>query len=183
MNLKDLLALDRRTSDRFRLNPEQRGLWYLAAFFAHSGDSWWWLIALLAVWLTTSGFWHKVSALLAIGVLVLAILIFGIKWIFRRRRPKGDWGKIYRQTDPHSFPSGHAARSFALAVMALGWCPLWLGLLLIFWAPLVCIARVLMGVHYLSDVIVGALIGIIWGIIMLAATPLLLGLFPIIFIK
>ncbi len=183
MNLKNLLALDRRMSERFRLKREQRGLWYLAAFFAHSGDSWWWLIALLAVWLATSSFWHQVSALLAVGVLVLAILIFGFKWIFRRRRPKGDWGKIYRQTDPHSFPSGHAARSFALAVMALGWCPLWLGLLLIFWAPLVCIARVLMGVHYLSDVIVGALIGIIWGIIMLATAPLLISWLPMIFIK
>jgi membrane-associated phospholipid phosphatase len=33
------------------------------------------------------------------------------------------------------------------------------------WAPLVALARVAMGVHYLSDVIVGAILGVIVGIL------------------
>ncbi len=181
MSLNKLIVLDRRISEKMRLNPENRGLWYLSAFFAHSGDSWWWLIALLILWLVAKGVTHRISALLAIGILILAVLIFVFKLIFHRRRPKGEWGKIYRQTDPHSFPSGHAARSFAIGVMALGWCPLWLGILLICWAPLVCVARVMMGVHYLSDVVVGAIIGIIWGIIMLILAPTLMTWFPMIF--
>ena len=33
------------------------------------------------------------------------------------------------------------------------------------WAPLVALARVAMGVHYFSDVFVGALVGILMGYI------------------
>jgi undecaprenyl-diphosphatase len=181
MKLDKLLALDRRTSEKMRLKPEKRGLWFVAAFFAHSGDSWWWLAFLLVVWLVTKGTWHRISALLAVGILILAVLILAFKWVFRRRRPKGEWGKIYRQTDPHSFPSGHAARSFAIAVMAFGWCPLWLSILLLCWAPIVCIARVVMGVHYLSDVVAGAFLGIVWGIAMLLLAPTLINVFPLVF--
>jgi undecaprenyl-diphosphatase len=72
-------------------------------------------------------------------------------------------GKIYRKTDPHSFPSGHAARAVMLATIMLGLGPIWLGILLVIWAILVVLARVLMGVHYLSDVLAGALLGGIAG--------------------
>jgi membrane-associated phospholipid phosphatase len=36
--------------------------------------------------------------------------------------------------------------------------------LLLIWGPLVALARVAMGVHYLSDIIGGALLGIILGL-------------------
>ena len=55
---------------------------------------------------------------------------------------------IYRKTDPHSFPSGHAARAFMIAVLATGLGPGWLAVVLWVWAPLVSVARVAMGVHY-----------------------------------
>ena len=74
-------------------------------------------------------------------------------------------GMIYRKTDPHSFPSGHAVRSLMLGVIALGIAPAWLGTLLILWAPLVGIARVMIGVHYVSDVVAGWLLGILFGLI------------------
>ena len=84
-----------------------------------------------------------------------------IKFLVRRKRPEGDWGGIYRRTDPHSFPSGHAARAALLAVLAISLGPTWFGILLLIWAPLVILARVVMGVHYLSDVIAGAILGIL----------------------
>jgi membrane-associated phospholipid phosphatase len=52
-------------------------------------------------------------------------------------------------------------------VLAFGIGPAWLGWLLLVWAPAVSLARVAMGVHYLSDVIVGAAIGIAVGLILL----------------
>jgi len=94
--------------------------------------------------------------------------------MIRRRRPEGEWGQIYRITDPHSFPSGHAARAFALAILALGLGPVWLACLLVFWAPLVGLARVILGVHYLSDVVVGFLIGIIYGFFVILLRPVYL---------
>jgi undecaprenyl-diphosphatase len=86
-----------------------------------------------------------------------------IKFTIRRQRPEGEWGAIYRSTDPHSFPSGHAARAVMLAVVAMGTGPAWFAALLVVWAPLVCLARVAMGVHYLSDILAGMLLGLVLG--------------------
>jgi undecaprenyl-diphosphatase len=54
-----------------------------------------------------------------------------------------------------------------LAVITLGLGPIWLGLMLSMWAPLVGLARVAMGVHYLSDVLAGMILGLVIGIIVL----------------
>ena len=82
-------------------------------------------------------------------ILVTSVVVLSIKFTIRRRRPESNWGDIYRKTDPHSFPSGHAARTAMMAVVGLGIGPWWLGLALLVWAPLVAIARVTLGVHYL----------------------------------
>jgi undecaprenyl-diphosphatase len=92
-----------------------------------------------------------------------------IKLLVRRRRPEGEWGAIYRRTDPHSFPSGHAARAGLLATLIAGWGPAWLAPILLVWAPLVILARVAMGLHYLSDVLAGAALGVLVGIGILQA--------------
>ena len=41
----------------------------------------------------------------------------------------------------------------------------WLAAVLWVWAPLVALARVALGVHYLSDVIAGAILGVIVALI------------------
>jgi undecaprenyl-diphosphatase len=83
----------------------------------------------------------------------------------------GEWGRIYRSTDPHSFPSGHAARAFLIATIATGLGPAGLAPALWIWAPLVSLARVAMGVHYLSDILAGALVGILVALIALQVYP------------
>jgi undecaprenyl-diphosphatase len=98
-------------------------------------------------------------------IIVLALIVTALKFSIRRRRPEGEWGAIYRSTDPHSFPSGHAARAALLAILSLAWGPSWLGAMLLIWAPFVLLARVAMGLHYLSDVIVGATLGVITGLL------------------
>lgn len=169
MTLHQFIEWDKHTSEKLRLNSGHRGWWTLAAILAHSGDSWWWLTALFLVWLVDKiwklfkGQTIEFTALLAVSILTLAVIILAIKFIVRRSRPKGEWGEFYRKNDPHSFPSGHAARSFLIAFIALVYGPLWLGIALLIWAFLVSLARVMMGVHYLSDVIVGMLLGLLWG--------------------
>jgi undecaprenyl-diphosphatase len=179
--MRKCLALDDRWTQQMRLKPEQKVLWRIAAFLAHSGDSWYGLFVLFLVWLLTKGDWHTKSALLAIGILSLALIVFAIKLIVRRKRPTGEWGDFYRQHDPHSFPSGHAARMFLLVVLAIGLGPWGFALGVCIWAPLVALARVWMGLHYLLDILVGILIGVAWGIVMLLLIPYLLHLFPFIF--
>jgi undecaprenyl-diphosphatase len=136
-------------------------------FLAHSGDSWFWGAALGLLWWFSNSYWKQWAIVMLAAISVLAILVMGLKFIIRRRRPEGDWGSIYRNTDPHSFPSGHAARAFLIAELATGMGPAWAALALWVWAPFVSLARVAMGVHYVSDVIAGFFVGILMGIISL----------------
>jgi undecaprenyl-diphosphatase len=166
-----LSALDERLSIRLRIAERPGLLRNLAIVLAHSGDSWFWLLGLVLVWWRGGDFWRERALDLAVGILLTAFLVMVVKLTVRRRRPEGEWGKIYRSTDPHSFPSGHAARAVMLAVMALGLGPAWFALLLCAWAPLVVLARVAMGLHYLSDVVAGALFGLVMGAITLRLLP------------
>ena len=90
-----------------------------------------------------------------------------MKFLIRRQRPEGEWGSIYRRTDPHSFPSGHAARATMLAMLVVVLSPAWLVPIILIWAPLVTLSRVAMDLHYLSDALVGAVLGIMVGIAMM----------------
>ena len=182
MNLKKILTLDATLSDRIRIqNPETNRFKPFAAFFAHSGDSWFIEIALFLLWLFTVGALHQMVALMAGAVVVLALLVLGIKFTIRRQRPDGEWGAIYRNTDPHSFPSGHAARTAMLATLALGLGFTWLGILLLVWMLLVSLARVWMGVHYLSDVVAGIVLGALFGWFMTATAQWFYALLPWVF--
>jgi undecaprenyl-diphosphatase len=147
----------------------------MAVFFAHSGDSWFWAIGLLALWLRGNSFWKEWAVVQFGSIGVLAVLVQAIKFSIKRKRPEGEWGRIYRFTDPHSFPSGHAARSFLIAMIATGLGPPGLAVALWIWAPLVALARVAMGVHYLSDIVAGALFGILVAFIGLQIYQPLLG--------
>ena len=161
--MQKFLAWDATVSARLRVAEKPGWLRRFAKFLAHSGDSWFWFLGLVVIgWLGTP-FWRWRMITFGIGVLVTAVLVMIVKFSVRRQRPEGEWGDIYRNTDPHSFPSGHAARAFMLATMAIVYGPVWFGIVLIIWAPLVALARVAMGVHYFSDVFVGALVGILMG--------------------
>lgn len=175
MSLRTLLEWDNRLSNRIRIAEQPGRLRSLAIFFAHSGDSWFWGLGLIVLWLLSNvSFWKNWAVIEFVGISVLAALVMTLKFTIRRRRPHGEWGSIYRNTDPHSFPSGHAARAFLIAVIASGLGPAWLAGLLWLWAPLVSLARVAMGVHYLSDVVAGALIGLLMGLISLQSSELVL---------
>lgn len=160
MNLRSIIALDARFSNQMRVAEKPGALRAIAVFFAHSGDSWFWGAALIILWFVSNSTWRRWEVVEFVGIGGLAALVMGIKFLVRRKRPEGEWGSIYRNTDPHSFPSGHAARAFLIAVVASVLAPPWLGILLWIWAPFVSIARVAMGVHYVSDVVAGAALGI-----------------------
>ncbi len=150
-------------SRRLRVAESPGILRTVAAIFAHSGDSWFWIAGLALVWFWGDGDWKARSFVLFVGVVVTAVLVMAMKFTIRRKRPEGEWGSIYRATDPHSFPSGHAARAAMLAILGSSFGIFWFGLTLAIWAPLVSLARVAMGLHYLSDIIAGMIIGLLIG--------------------
>ncbi len=172
--MDSILELDARLSNQMRVAEKPGALRAIAAFFAHSGDSWFWAIGLFAMWLSGDSFWKEWAVVQLGGISLLAAMVLLIKFRIKRKRPEGEWGRVYRASDPHSFPSGHAARAFLLATIASGLGPSSLATILWIWAPLVALARVAMGVHYLSDVVAGALFGIIIALIGLQIYPPLL---------
>jgi undecaprenyl-diphosphatase len=161
LTLLNLIHKDEELSRSVRVLEGNKWIKPFAVVFAHSGDSWFWLAGLILVVIFGGKEWK-------------AVFVLSLKFLIRRRRPEGEWGQIYRITDPHSFPSGHAARAFSLAILAIGLGPIWLAWVLVFWAPLVGLARVILGVHYLSDVVVGFIIGILYGLIVLLLQPVYL---------
>jgi undecaprenyl-diphosphatase len=159
-----LLELDISLTNRLRIAERPGPLRTLASILAHSGDSWFWLLGLILIWIFGPDSWQAMPQTLIVAVLLAALFVMAIKFSVRRSRPEGSWGSIYRNTDPHSFPSGHAVRAALLAVMAVAFLPTWLVVILMIWAPLVSLARVAMGVHYLSDVLVGMALGAALGL-------------------
>lgn len=159
--MKRILELDVHWSKKLRVADRPGKRRNLAAFFAHSGDSWFWGLGLVLLWLVGDSFWKGWAVVELFWISVLAAFVMALKFVIRRRRPEGEWGAIYRNADPHSFPSGHAARAFLIAVLAGALGPPWLAAVLWAWAPLVALARVAMGVHYLSDILAGALVGVV----------------------
>ena len=63
-----------------------------------------------------------------------------------------------------SFPSRHAYSSFVIAVIAFYY-SIPLGIGLIFMGLLLSVSRVLLGIHFIRDVVAGAAIGIISGLL------------------
>ena len=107
-------------------------------------------------------FW---PAALAGGVVagMSSLLVQPLKFAVRRRRPV--LHAIVTTLDRYSFPSGHSTTAFALAVGALfaapAFFPVALGL-----AAVVAFSRVYLGVHYLSDVVGGAVVGVLVGVLL-----------------
>jgi undecaprenyl-diphosphatase len=160
-----LLEADVRTSERIRRVAERAGATRPAALIAHSADWWWWLTGAVVVWLAGDADTRSAALTVVSTITVTAIAVQSVKWIVRRQRPSGPRDFLSRHTDPHSFPSGHAARASALMVLAIVLGPWWLALALGAWATLVAAVRVAMGVHYLSDVVIGAALGMVCGLV------------------
>jgi len=140
-------------------------------FFAHSGDSWLCLLVLGIVYRYAELPWNLLAGKLGLGMLLVSLLVGLIKLSVKRSRPPGEWGRLYRSTDPHSFPSGHAARTFLLCTMAVGLGPAWLAASLCLWALMVSRARIALAVHYVSDVAAGFALGTLTGVVILLVLP------------
>ena len=70
--------------------------------------------------------------------------------------------------DTWSFPSGHAASSFAASVAILRCAKKWLGIPCVCVAALIAFSRLYVGVHYPSDVIGGIAIGLVVALVLSA---------------
>jgi undecaprenyl-diphosphatase len=90
-----------------------------------------------------------------------------IKAIVKRVRPDGlrnTEGSIWRKLGYYSFPSSHAANTFAAAMLLSVWWP-FMTIPLYFSALLISFSRIYLNNHYPSDVFAGGLIGLTYGLL------------------
>jgi membrane-associated phospholipid phosphatase len=161
--LDRLRDFDLRATARLRAIPAGNVGRAALVLFAHSGDSLVLIPLLALLWWAQRFSRQSIAVPLIAGYLASMVITWLVKYTFRRRRPEGDWGALYRKTDPHSFPSGHASRTLTLTVVVLACDAILAGFVLAAWSLAVGFARVVLGVHFLLDVLAGYLLGMVIG--------------------
>jgi undecaprenyl-diphosphatase len=153
-------------SHKLRNWPPPR--WFRAWMLATRSfsDGWMWL--LVVVWLGLLDRSLLMLLIVASGLSNVTLII--LKGMVRRPRPCDVFPGAqfverptkYFPSDDQSFPSGHVINAFAAgSVIAFGY-PLAIpGLLAV--ALSIAISRLTLGLHYLSDVVAGALLGLAIG--------------------
>ena len=112
-------------------------------------------------------YWRVGIESLCLQTVLLAFLIerpvyFVLKNGLKRNRPEAalkNFHSIITPSDQFSFPSGHTSAAFMMATL-LGYYFPPLMIPLYCWATLVGCSRVVLGVHFPTDILVGALLGI-----------------------
>ncbi|WP_114766089.1 phosphatase PAP2 family protein [Vibrio rhodolitus] len=135
---------------------------HLSKAISHTGDGHLYaVIGALAWWL--GGEVGKLFLLLGLFAFTIELPIYWLsKNLFKRRRPQELTPLIssfITPSDRYSLPSGHTAAAFLMAVLISYCFPSLAGIAFV-WATLIAFARILLGVHFLTDVILGALLGI-----------------------
>ncbi len=137
-------------------------------FITHLGDAGWiWIVTTIVLLILTKT--RKTGAGMGLA-LVFSLLINNVflKNVVARIRPYEQIEELVslagRQVD-YSFPSGHTASSFAAATVLYLNLPKKYGIPALILAGLISISRIYVGVHYPTDVLAGAVSGIVCGLL------------------
>jgi undecaprenyl-diphosphatase len=146
---------------RFNSTVRRAGLLRLFQVASHAGDGilWYALIAALALFFGSEG---RIAALRCALAGVAGLLLYrGLKGVLIRERPFITHSSIVcaaRPLDRFSFPSGHTLHAVSFTILIGAAVPAAV-LLLAPVALLIALSRVVLGLHYPSDVLAGAAIG------------------------
>jgi undecaprenyl-diphosphatase len=123
------------------------------------GFVWYLLMALMPVFMGADGFWVA-AQMLATGGVGLGLYKILKKKLVRERPYIRLVGIecVLPPLDRYSFPSGHTLHAVLFTTLAVGAVPA-LAFVLVPFALLVAASRVILGLHYPSDVLVGAALG------------------------
>lgn len=178
---------------------------FLNSFHCPASDAVWLVVSEKFVWFPAYGvligflIWRlgwKRGLVAVLGILLTILLVdqssYHIKEALQRLRPchtpamlEGGLHSLCPDIGLYGFFSGHAANSFALIACtrtllrvdkshtykAFAWCGY-------IWAALVALSRVMIGVHFFGDILVGTLWGLLYGWLLGLLTWRVLQLLP-----
>jgi undecaprenyl-diphosphatase len=159
--LKILAQLDAKLYVGFGRLQERLNLYPLARSLSFSGDGYlYFIIAFLACLLEP----EPGLKLLYSGLFAAAIelpIYWTAKKSFKRQRPyvvHTALERIHIPSDEFSFPSGHATAGFLMAYLVAHFFP-GAALPMYLWVGMIALSRVLLRVHFVSDILAGMLLG------------------------
>ncbi|CAK0767157.1 undecaprenyl-diphosphatase [Gammaproteobacteria bacterium] len=143
-----------------RVSYRPAGHWLFATISRLGDGVFWYTLILVLPLLYGAGELRSMVHLLTVGLFSVA-LYKGLKTGITRLRPYQVEERIRRGSAPldqYSFPSGHTLHAVAFSIVAVGYHPMLVWLVGPF-TGLVALSRVVLGLHYPSDVLAGAVIG------------------------
>ncbi|MCJ2375938.1 phosphatase PAP2 family protein [Vibrio sp. ZSDZ34] len=135
----------------------------ISRWVSRTGDGHFYAVLVLMIWRLD----HHYGEDFTTCVLLAFAFELPIYWLaknsIKRRRPQEISPFVepfITPSDRYSLPSGHTAAAFLMATLISFFYPNFM-LLSFVWAALIGSARILLGVHFLTDVLVGALLGVL----------------------
>ncbi len=144
---------------------EKRGylsIAFIARCISHTGDGYVQVFVIIWTLLSADPLIRAFGLLLASAFMCERLVYWLAKNSLKRPRPGATLPMgiaLIKASDEFSFPSGHTSASVLFASFVFFVKPE-LGLLAFTWAGLVGISRVVLGVHYPSDIVAGVLLGL-----------------------
>lgn len=169
-----LLARETRWCRRANHYCRRRRIRTLFAVISRLGDGVFWYLLMGALVLADGMDGLRASAHMAATGVVALTLYKALKRWTRRPRPFATDLRIrawVAPLDEYSFPSGHTLHAVSFTVVALAYY-LWLAPLLLPFTAGVALSRVVLGLHYPSDVLAATGIALLLGTASLQLMPL-----------
>lgn len=153
----------------FNLISALAGRWqwldYTGIFFAKYFEGFLWFCLLILLFVNIKKYWKMVAEAFVAAVFTRFILAEVIRTIWFRPRPFVSLHLvplINQSPAEASFPSGHASFYFALSTIVFHYNKK-MGIFFYVASFLIVISRVFVGVHWPSDILAGAVLGILMG--------------------
>ncbi len=136
----------------------------IAIFFAKYFDYLLIFLILLFLLKNFKKYWRPVANAISAGFLARLVLAEMIRFFYKRPRPfvENKVNLLLNHSSSSSFPSGHAAFYFAISTVIYSYNKK-AGYLFFLTSFLISFSRIFCGIHWPSDILGGALIGIFSG--------------------
>ena len=122
------------------------------------------LYFLTAAPVALAGYIHTIPVFLAAFAVERTIYTLAKKFFKRNRPPQAipNFQPVVIPSDQFSFPSGHTSAAFLMTIMLTSLAPV-LAFVLLPWALAIGASRVMLGVHFPTDILAGASLGSVCG--------------------